>query len=369
MEETTGAPSSFAALSPRRLRASSRDGGGVVNRPPSPLTMLLSRHTRRREVIAGLGAAAAWPHRPGRAQQRALPVIGFLSGRSPSEVGGGRGVVPRRPCRDRLRRRPERRDRIPLGRGHYDRLPALAAELVERRVAVLAAVGGSVAGACRQGRDGDDPDRVRERRRPRQDPACREPQPARRQRHRRQPGVRRTWTKAPRALARGGSDGAFGGRARELRLSERRRRDRGPAGRGAYARARGSGSAGEHRKRARARLRGACGEKDGWTPRRRRPFPAGIARPHRRVRRARCGSGHLFLARLRRCRRAHELWRQHHRGLSPGRKICRPDPSRARSPRTCRSCSRQFRARHQSQDGAQRSALQSHPRSSPAPTR
>ena len=54
MEETTGAPSSFAALSPRRLRASSRDGGGVVNRPPSPLTMLLSRHTRRREVIAAV---------------------------------------------------------------------------------------------------------------------------------------------------------------------------------------------------------------------------------------------------------------------------------------------------------------------------
>ena len=47
MEETAGAPSSFAALSPRRLRASSRDRGGVVNRPPSPLTMLLSRHTRR----------------------------------------------------------------------------------------------------------------------------------------------------------------------------------------------------------------------------------------------------------------------------------------------------------------------------------
>src|SRR3954447_15616239 len=61
MEETAGAPSSFAALSPRRLRASSRDGGGVVNRPPSPLTMLLSRHTRRREAIALLCGVAAWP--------------------------------------------------------------------------------------------------------------------------------------------------------------------------------------------------------------------------------------------------------------------------------------------------------------------
>src|SRR4051794_19892797 len=53
MEETTGAPSSFAALSPRRLRASSRDGGRVVNRPPSSPTMLLSGHTRRRDFFIG----------------------------------------------------------------------------------------------------------------------------------------------------------------------------------------------------------------------------------------------------------------------------------------------------------------------------
>src|SRR6516162_6585222 len=45
----------------RRLRASSRDGSGVVNRPPSPLNMLLSRHTRRREFMLVGAAAAAWP--------------------------------------------------------------------------------------------------------------------------------------------------------------------------------------------------------------------------------------------------------------------------------------------------------------------
>ena len=32
-----------------------------MNRPPSPLTMLLSSHTRRREFIAGIGGGVAWP--------------------------------------------------------------------------------------------------------------------------------------------------------------------------------------------------------------------------------------------------------------------------------------------------------------------
>src|SRR3954467_6767717 len=131
MEEATGAPSSLTVCKPRRLRASGRDGEPVMTEPPSPLSMLLFRHTRRREFITLIGGAAAWPF-AAQAQQMAIPVIGFLDIRSPDAMG------------DRLRAFRHglkemgfvEGDNVTVvyrwAEGHFDRLTDLAADLVRR---------------------------------------------------------------------------------------------------------------------------------------------------------------------------------------------------------------------------------------------
>ena len=109
----------------------------------------------RREFIAGLGSAVAWPV-VAQAQQAAMPVIGFLSSVSPqgsegtpkgfraglSEAGYfvGRNVTIE----------------VFRANGRYDRLPALAHEMVRRQVSLIVAAGGLVSARAAKAANGDD---------------------------------------------------------------------------------------------------------------------------------------------------------------------------------------------------------------------
>ena len=97
---------------------------------------------RRRDFIKVIaGSAAAWPL-AARAQQPAMPVIGFLHAAS---------AVPITPQLEGLRRGLAESGYVEAQNvaieyrwadGHFDRLPALAAELVQRHVTLLIAGGG-----------------------------------------------------------------------------------------------------------------------------------------------------------------------------------------------------------------------------------
>jgi putative tryptophan/tyrosine transport system substrate-binding protein len=98
---------------------------------------------RRREFFTVMaGAAAAWRPLAARAQQTPMPVLGWLNPRSADEAAYLSNAF-RQGLRDTGY--SEGRDvtiAYRWGDGHYDRMPALAADLVNKRVNVIAATGG-----------------------------------------------------------------------------------------------------------------------------------------------------------------------------------------------------------------------------------
>src|SRR5262245_3262404 len=94
---------------------------------------------QRRTFITLLGAAAGWPL-AARAQQPAMPVIGFLSSASAQHTAKRIASFAQGLSETSYAAGPDVTIEQRLAEGDYQRLPALAADLVSRRVNLIAAL-------------------------------------------------------------------------------------------------------------------------------------------------------------------------------------------------------------------------------------
>jgi putative ABC transport system substrate-binding protein len=111
----------------------------------------MASHIERRKFLATLGgAAAAWPL-AARAQQAAIPVVGFLHAGTPSAFASL--VIAFREGLDTAGYVEGRSVTVEYrwAENHYERLPALLTDLMGRRVAVIAALGDGPAATAKAG--------------------------------------------------------------------------------------------------------------------------------------------------------------------------------------------------------------------------
>src|SRR5215208_6808304 len=124
----------------------------TTTQPLSALTMLLSRHTRRRECITLLGGAAAWPLAAHAQQGERMRRIGVLMGLAADDAEGQARIAAFVQALQELGWSNGRNVRIDIRRGAGDaeRSRSYASEMVALRPDVILASGGTVVGPLLQ---------------------------------------------------------------------------------------------------------------------------------------------------------------------------------------------------------------------------
>src|SRR5215210_6909911 len=123
-----------------------------MNQPPSPISMLLSRHTRRREFIGELSGTAMWPLAAYAQQPEPMRRIGVLMSLAADDAEGQARIASFRTGLQQLGWIDGRNVQIDTrwAAGDGDRIRAYTVELVALAPDVIMVSGGAVAGALLQ---------------------------------------------------------------------------------------------------------------------------------------------------------------------------------------------------------------------------